>query len=1121
MAAIVQTAGAVPRVGVTIALRTGYGSQQYLSNAQFKTRPVAERMAKDGIDLCWYEGWKKGTDPVESLRQFNGIWLITEHEDECPLDADEVGRAMRAYVETGGGLLISHSAGRYPEAPVDAFWKKVFSYLGIEMLHEEIADFSTRRKDEKIHKQEFFYVATENPHPVVAGVAGLWLPMRGGYPSHCWSVPAARLGKGWTAVLATTPVGKSYVKNKRTNFVEWDDSNAGFYRHGAPIVAVRTLGRGRIVFEAVHKDNCGWMYGIDRWPNYVEEGTLFGKRSDSLRLAENALRWVSEPSTGDGAFTTNYRPVEPDEPPYRRVDAGPTPDEKPRWDPLAAAPAGRSFVRGVAGLHSTHSDGRSTVAEYAAEAKRIGLGFIVFADDLAKLTEEGLLALRSECAAVSDGSFYACPGVEHVDMDGLLWIVCHEKIEYPKRDFLRDGRVYEVMKDGVVMQRNFYGHQNLYRGAVLNTPRIAEMGIDQENFADFNGIVPVAYDVDRPLWDNVRVNKRFSANLHLVYPLSFTRVRSADELSRAAQASVTCIDSPDGMRAVTGNKGGYGWVNAVKHGMFVRCGGGDVSLDGFAARRIPGTDIFQVSIAASSSLGLEEILVEDDGGDRIVARFDAGGAKSLERSFAYALGRQTHLVITVRDRSGATAHGVPQRLSYPHAGLNRCSDNSNLLSQNPNILFSTNWDDKMQPCWKHLCLPPRHWHFSEAFPWEEYGSNPSRMPSSRVDSQISRIAIKGVDYPSEELGVMPSAQMRFSLIAPNSVAVLDQVLGEKMMTPTRGPERATYGFGSIQVKVGDGRWWRRRHRVYQFTDRVDSWWRAVWQRVVGAYRGGYTVCEGEIEFTEDVELSSPVRLCRVDTENPVGRIDTYGAPGVIPVGRWYSNVADPSAWYAWFPLKGTDPLSVREERHATRVVSSLEVGERRTYRKGERIVYRFAMGSFVEPPREGAYLEWFSGMMDGSRFCHSALHGKELGVNGILDVSADAGIAEVELGPTWFIQDYPVRVSGLVDNGSAYAVGDDGKLYRPLGFADGKAYVELPLERRRRWRLMNIVVSDDLSLRFAYVPPMPGHGCSEIQVFNTTRRRVVAKVRNNLSGKEYLVDVPAGSMKSAMEGDVQ
>ena len=46
----------VPKVGVTVALRSGYGPQQYISNAAFKSRPIVEEMAKCGVDLCWYEG---------------------------------------------------------------------------------------------------------------------------------------------------------------------------------------------------------------------------------------------------------------------------------------------------------------------------------------------------------------------------------------------------------------------------------------------------------------------------------------------------------------------------------------------------------------------------------------------------------------------------------------------------------------------------------------------------------------------------------------------------------------------------------------------------------------------------------------------------------------------------------------------------------------------------------------------------------------------------------------------------------------------------------------------------------------------------------------------------------
>ena len=70
--AALSACAAEPKVGCTIAFRDGYGPQQYQSNAHFKRRPVVEAMAKDGLDVCLYNGWGKA-EPVASLRQFNCI----------------------------------------------------------------------------------------------------------------------------------------------------------------------------------------------------------------------------------------------------------------------------------------------------------------------------------------------------------------------------------------------------------------------------------------------------------------------------------------------------------------------------------------------------------------------------------------------------------------------------------------------------------------------------------------------------------------------------------------------------------------------------------------------------------------------------------------------------------------------------------------------------------------------------------------------------------------------------------------------------------------------------------------------------------------------------------------
>lgn len=59
-------------------------------------------------------------------------------------------------------------------------------------------------------------------------------------------------------------------------------------------------------------------------------------------------------------------------------------------------------MRGLIGARTTHGGGSSTVQEYAAAAKELGLDFVVILDDFAKLTPEKLEALKADCEKYSD-----------------------------------------------------------------------------------------------------------------------------------------------------------------------------------------------------------------------------------------------------------------------------------------------------------------------------------------------------------------------------------------------------------------------------------------------------------------------------------------------------------------------------------------------------------------------------------------------------------------------------------------------------------------------------------------------------------------------------------------------
>ena len=1099
-----------PKVGCTIALAKS--NYLYQSNAFFRERPIAGQMIKDGIDLCWYEGWggekgksksekgKSAADAVESLKQFNAIWLITEHEAECPHPAAETAAALKAYVEAGGGLVFCFSAGRYPEAPVDAYWTEVMRTFGAEILHEEIFNPETEVKVDK--RRNMFYTSDFSAHPVTAGIPGLWLADRSG--GTMGSV-AVKYSSDWQVVVRGGKGAKSVPKNRRTNAVE--AGKAGFYSHDAPIVAVRQFGRGRIVFIASHKDSCGWMYNIDKWPNYTERGTYQGKVCDMVGLVENALRWASEPSAGDAAFVKHYRPVEPEIPPYRpQPDFGLRELEKPNY-PANVQPANRTIgARGLVGVRSSHSDGTSSVAEYVAAAKAAGLNFLVFADPLEHLTAEKLAALRADCAANSSDDFYCCPGVEYVDSSDCVWALWHDKVEFPDpKPFLRDGRYYQMFDGKKILQRNQYGgHQNLYRGVLLNMKRVEDIGNDLINLAYFNAVAPKVHEVDRLVVDNDPYYLKTGHNLHRAATVSYTRVRSAADVMKAAKAAVTCGDDLKAIRTWANAKGGWGGQETGAKAHLQAVYGAGVEIRGFDVVRAQGTDVEHCALRVICPAGVAEVTVHD-GNRRVLARFDAKGVKDFATTFDFLHDRQMVLILAAKGMDGSEVVSNSKWLSYYHAGMMRCGDNSNLLSQNPNVMMFLNWDDSLVWPYKKIFTSERHNHVSEHFLWEACHQIPSREPTSGCWGEYSRVRVRGSDYPSEKAG-FPSSHTVSTLNQPNVVSIFDQYLGEFIMDPTRTEKNATYSMCSPVRKLGEGRYWRRHHRVYQFVDRHDGWWKAVYRQEAPGYRGGYTVVEGEIDFMEPCELAAPVDLVRIDARNPAKDVDVYSrGADVFRAGSYHALHASDEAWYGFFGLKGADDLHVNTFKSEGGLRSVLQIGKAgEKFVKGDKLSYRFAVGSFVEPPRGGAYCEWFARMMDGTGFNHG-----DTPVNGIIELGAKDGKAELTAGSTWFIQNYPVRISGLVDNGCAYLT-DGGCIWRPIAFSGKNGYAAIPLEERKTWTFQNLFVADNPDLRFTWVPKLPGHDKETLEIFNNTAHDITSRVRDVRTGETFAVTVGAG-----------
>ena len=1099
--AILLAASNAPRIGTAVGFCNSICD--YKSDSFFQGRPIVKEMAENGLELRLYNGPEKDVPWAKSLRQFNAVWLMIDQEQKVPHDPETVGRELRAYVESGGGLVIDQTAGRYSESVVDAFWETALKHLEMNRLHEEIVDFTNHFWRATPHNW-MFYTRNIKPHPVTEGVPGLWCPCRGN--SQSMGSVAVDYPDGWEIVVRGEKTAKSYPKNRITNDIEYD--RKGTFGAEPPLVAVRQLGKGRIVSIAVAKDNSGWMYKIDKWPNINERGEHDGLRSDFVRLHENALRWASEPSAGIKGFLAEYRPVEQDAKDYKPRPEFDFSCEQMRYP--AGKPGIKPGATGVVGLHSNHSDGHSSVADYAAAAKAAGVNYIVFTEPLDKIDNAGLAALRQECASVSDDAFYACPGVEYVDRLGIPWSCFHDKVEYPNRKLYRKGW-YDVWDGTNVLQRGIYGAQNHYRDGILDARAIDRTGAEWSNLHWFNHIMPYVYEKDRLVADNFSEYVRQSKYLHRILVSSFTRIRSASDLEAAARTSVTCMRTLADVKKVLNLTGARAHDAAEPAVQFARYGG-DISINGFSKTHVPGTDILRIDIDVTSSDGVADVTVHDCD-RRILARFDPRGAPEFRTSFDFLHDKQSYLVLVASDRKGNRAVSIPIWCWYYHAGMNRCTDNMNLLSLRPALINQLHWDGDSVAGWKRLFGEQLHNHMSEMLGWEGL-EIPSSRPTAEAWSYWTKVDMKGVDFPGAEHSA--SGATSFTLDCPNFVGIIDQRLGEYRTVRSHGKVNSSYHDGCLLYRDGDNPYYRHSRRVYQFVDRIDTLWYFTRKALNPGYRGGYAITEGEIEFLKDVELANPVGLMRITARNPIGETLVYRKKEGRPFGRgsYAALVSNAREWYGVFGLAGACAEMQAKFYPGSDVhekILVLELGRKDvTYPAGTKLAYRFATGSFNDDPVDGSFLDFFAGMMDGASLPVEMKSGALKGVNGMVELVADGNVVEAKLGPVDFIQDYPVVVRGLVDNGCAVAT--NGKKWKPLGFESGKAYIECALEPGDTWTFMNLYTADDPDVRFTWVPKMPGLKSARLEMFNPTERPIATTVHDIRRGESFEVAIPAKSV---------
>jgi hypothetical protein len=1087
-------------------------------------------------------------ETYRALKRFHVIYLhqveagVPVLTPEMEQSATSKGEAIARYVSEGGGLLVAPSVVRYAGSDDQKYWNLLFKPLGLAGLGEGLIDKTRtlKARTEWLRDSEFWYTKNITPHPVTDGIGSLWFPYTadGPMPQRAGTA-AVQYSPDWQVIVRGEKEAASCAMTVTGEYVLAPEI-PGTFKTAPPVVAVRTLGKGRVVCYPVFSAHVIDQYGKKNWPHIVEKAGDGKIPGNGMKLVVNACKWLATPCLSDPQFGTfEVKPFEPTK--WAESTTWP-------YGKIPTAPGTNAEVRGVVGAHTRYTDGEGTVADYVKAARAIGLSFLVFTDPLEKLTPEKLEALKKDCREASqDGSFFACPGIEFNDHMDNRWVLWGDKVNFPKAT-TTSGKKTFTQWDGQRINQyfNYISESCTWtRGsALVSYADLIKNGGHPEKLMWYFHAFPLAYEKDRLIADNTEVYWKTQRDLRRLDIAGFTRIHSPAELAAAAATITTHYPSltyaKAGLTGTCSEGNPKGYVSQGPQILQWKLLGPQGRANWRYTR---GTQRMVARLMAHSDDGIAEIKVHDaDQG--VFRRFDAKGAKDFAQDFELTMDKQHYLMLEVIDVRGRKAFS-PSLWVYSYGeGHMRCGDNSNFQDTSVGVVWPS--AEEMLPV---SASTPRGIY--EEMSRDGAGS---LAPLPVCHNVPDTIALEGVgQYPKLAQGLVLDVRMASTNI------VIDRMFMDKL-SDYKSPDKAHPGW--VNQDVADNEYFSRTHTSYFIRDRRD--FNVIWgmRRPIegtAAYEGNLIWNEGEIRFKKDCVLGAdvPIPLVKMvcprdknrglggtmialdaqkgqellshdDTKDltVVGRLSGGGYVSQFPCGRWHPAFLAPAgsdfAYSAYFPKNWIDG-----EWSGDRLLVGLG-SKGLAVKAGTVMKYRFAAGIFYdrEDGQDG---------VDASKLLlnHAAtalnLGGGHDGYQvkmevGALDdavffctVKAKASEAVFTLGPQNLLFDLPIKVEGLEDNGCAAVYSTVRKWFRFVPVLDGTAYFQEPIETANRMWVGNIFVCDNKDLKLTVViDGLAKDAVPFVEVHNPTTQDVETTIASSPNTPQYggmsmSIKVPAGA----------
>jgi len=1066
-----------------------------------------------------------------------------------------VGEALLRFVREGGGLFIQAQAVRYPNTDDEKYWNVVLAPFGVEILHEGCFDTARAFDGIDLYNTRYWFTQRISPHPITQNVRRLVLPLHG--PGSWPGIPALQYTPEWQVIVSGEQEAKSY-RSDQENVLRLEQD--GRYASAPPVVAVRTLGQGRVVSFPLSPIHSGMNYNNPLWRNTVETDgdRSAGLPSDTLRLLMNCYRWLGETAQANPALGTYEKQ------PYALVQYPASVDwDRFRFDkPNDTAHADGTMavsdgIRGLVGAQSAYGGGKGTVAEYVTAAKAAGLSFIVFTDPLEQLTPDTLAALKRDCATASkDGTFYACPGVEFTDGIGDRWAFWGEKVVFPADQCDSYGKKYPLW-DAVSKRVLHYGayiaNCAYCPSMLLDYRQLAANGAHRENLWWFYHYAPFVYAKDRLVADNFAEYLRGLSDLRWAAISSYTRISNLAEVTAAKNVCVT----------------GYTNLSAAKTAMNTRCA---AYWDAAASREYitqgptiatwdainlqmeqnwkytRGAQRVRLRFIVRSPAGIAEVRVHD-GARGVVRRFAGHGAKEVMREFEMVQDQQHYLVLEVLDTAGKRAISWNQVIYCYKQGLFRCADNLNILGatsllwhpdRNQTLTAAKAWENGMDCTitgWDsggYLCPMPE----ANLQDWIRVDGKANYYPLPWQDGIVGKI----LDVPLSSYNMQIASQHMTQL-------------SERFDSPTR----TTPSSASPPRDLGPLEFFERTSTIYAPMTRTD--WFTAWNyrrayEGTKDYRGGLIWHEGEIRFTKAVtlrgELPIPlVRLkCPVDLDRGWGttiianegngktrvallpRKELLTFTGTLHAGGYLTQMPSLVGYLAFFAPAGQEFHYVVTGSGDPKQPNQLEIGlgsNGQVVKAGTVFSFHFAIGTFADTKGGNALLDDtvaamnLAGGKDGYPVTMQA--GSYPDGTFFTTLRTEQHEVACTLGARDLIIDRPFRVEDLQDNGCTAIYSNLRSWFRFVPVVNGVAYFQEPTAKTLTLWAGNIFVSDHPSVKLTLVTDGQATGKPPfLEAHNPTDAPITTTITSpphtpQFGGTTGTVTIPGGdSVRLTIEG---